>query len=184
MNQPNLYTIFINVLSNRLFLNIVFWLIYAVFPLWLNWDTFASEGDRNTDAFWYAQAAVLVYGNNLILMPLFFDKRKYLSYFLIAIIWVCSIEYISMFIVTPLISSYLDAVGNKFLSYIYDLGDSFFFVLTFAGGRLIRQYILRQKNLEQLQRKQTETELAFLKFQVNQRHPHWSDLSRKVPSVD
>ncbi|MEL6943975.1 MAG: sensor histidine kinase, partial [Bacteroidota bacterium] len=169
MDTSNFYKIVINILSNRLFLNITFWTIYAIFPLWLNWDTFGSDGNRNTDILWYLQAAVLVYTNNLILMPLLFDKRKYVRYFFAVVVMVCLGEYLSMFHITPLISNYLDYVSNKLLGYLYDLGDAFFIVLTFAGGRLIRQYILQQQNLEQLQKKQTETELAFLKSQVN---PH------------
>ncbi|MEM9849825.1 MAG: sensor histidine kinase, partial [Bacteroidota bacterium] len=169
MNPSNLYTIFIKLLSNRLLLNSLFWLIYAIFPLCLNWDSFASAGDRNTDIAWYLQAISIVYINNLILMPLLFDQRDYVRYFFSVVVLVCSVEYLNMFGITPLISDYLDYVDNKLLMYLYDLGESFFMVLAFAGGRLIRQYISQQHHLEQLQQKQIETELAFLRSQVN---PH------------
>lgn len=192
MNESSLYTIFIRLFSNRLFLNIIFWLIYAFLPLWLNWDTFGSEANRNTDILWYVQAAVMVYINNLVLMPFLFDEKKYLQYFTAAIVLVCLGEYLSMFYITPLISNYLDHVNNRLLVYLYDLGDSFFIVLTFAGGRLLRQYILQQRNLEALQQKQTETELAFLKSQVNPHllfntlnmiYSHALERSPKVPNM-
>lgn len=169
MNKSNLYATFVKILSNRLFLNIVFWLIYAIFPLWLNWDSFGSDANRNTDIQWYVESAVLAYFNNFVLMPALFDRKRYGFYFISLMLLVLIWECISMFVLTPLWSDYLDYVNNKLIAYIYNVGDLFFIVLTLAGGRLARKYILQQRNLEELQKKQTETELAFLKSQVN---PH------------
>lgn len=192
MNQSNLYSIFIKILGNRLFLNIAFWMIYALVPLWLNWDTFGSEANRNTDIFWYVQVAFLAYFNNFVLMPILFDRKRYVLYSISVVVLILLGEWISMFFITPLMSDYLDHVGNKLMAYIYEVGDLFFIVLTLAGGRLLRQYVLQERNIEQLQQKQTETELAFLKSQVNPHllfntlnmiYSHALERSPKVPDM-
>jgi len=192
MNTSNLYTIFIKILRNRLFLNILFWVVYAITPLWLNWDTFGSDANRNTDILWYVQSAVLAYFNNFVLMPNLFDRKRYGLYFLSITLLILLGEYVGMFLLTPLMSNYLDHVDNKLIAYIYSVGDLFFIVFALAGGRLARQYILQQQNLEQLEKKQTETELAFLKSQVNPHllfntlnmiYAHALERSPKVPDM-
>lgn len=169
MKQQDLSTTLIGLLGSRLFLNLLFWTVYAGLPLWLNWSSFHSTADRNTDILWYVQSAVLAYFNSLVLMPLLFDRKRYGLYFSLLLLLVVSGEYIGMFFITPMLSPYLDYVDNKLLTYFYSLGDSFFIVLSLAAGRLARLHILQKRRMELLEQKQTQTELAFLRSQVN---PH------------
>lgn len=169
MNQRRLYESILSVLTHSLTLNIFFWVIYAGIPLWINWNQYQIAGDRNTDILYYFQAAITVYINNYVLMPQFFDKKRYKVYFFCLGILLLVSEFVSLFIIVPFISPYLDYIDNPLLAYIYDLGDLTFFVLGFGAARLARQYIIQQNALSILEKQHTETQLAFLKGQL---HPH------------
>lgn len=179
-------------ITNRVFLNILFWLGFAVLPIVVNWNNFGSSANFYTDVLFYIEAGCLSYFNNFVLMPLLFDKKRYWPYFINLFLLLIIYQYISLFYLVPLGSDYLDHVSNYFIVYLYDLWDLFFVVLSLAGGRLVRKYIIQQRNLQLLKQQKSETELAFLRAQVNPHllfntlnmmYAHALESSPKVPDM-
>lgn len=156
-------------LLHRVTRNILFWLVYAVLPVYLNWGNFGSDANLYTDLLYYATLAVLGYVNNLLLIPWLMDRGRPVAYFVAAGTLLLVVAYVEMFWLVPLLSDYLDSVGNYLVTYWYNLGNYLFFMGTFTGAALLSRLATAHRRTRELENLQAETELAFLRAQVN---PH------------
>lgn len=175
-------------LKSRLFRNILFWSI--VFYFLVN-----NHAPYQYPAFWYYFLPVLslgtimliVYVNNLYLIPQFLRKKKRKEYILnllglslvVALIYTCLYRYFLQ--VFPLIKLYeispLAITIHKpwtpfiiFIDTISYLIGFLFWTFLFTLSWYTNNYFTQEKNIEDIKKKQTETELIFLKSQIN---PHF-----------
>ena len=78
------------IIESRLLQNLLFWLFFAVVPFSINLGHFGSAANMYTDIQYYVECAVLGYLNNLILMPRYFDRKKYGWYLILVLVMICS----------------------------------------------------------------------------------------------
>ncbi|MEM6769588.1 MAG: hypothetical protein AAF597_03295, partial [Bacteroidota bacterium] len=76
---------FTQLLLHRVTRNVLFWMLFAVFPIWLNWGNYGSRANFLTDIFFYLELAFLGYLNNLVLIPKLMDRGKVGLYFIVVI---------------------------------------------------------------------------------------------------
>lgn len=153
-------------INNRILQNIIFWLLYAVIPFFINLSEFRSLPNMYTDAQFYIECAVLGYFNNLFLMPRLFDQKRYRVYFSTIVLTVLAFNFLSGQITLMISPNYNN---GGLLGYIYEFSDFMIFVIAFCSGRLIRQYLHQLKHINLLEEKRLKAELDFLKAQIN---PH------------
>ena len=176
------------IIENRILQNVLFWTFFAIVPFIINLGYFGSAANMYTDIQYYLECALLGYVNNLLLMPLFFDKRRYLLYSVCALILIALISYTSTLITTILSPNY----PQSFLGTLYDGIDYALFVIAFGSGHLIRSYIRQSKQISQLEEDKLKTEIDFLKSQINPHmlfntlntiYSHSLSNSRKTPEM-
>ncbi|MGB3465451.1 MAG: sensor histidine kinase [Cyclobacteriaceae bacterium] len=156
---------FEKILGNRLLLNILFWVFYAVIPFFWNLGRFGSSANMYTDIQFYVECMVLGYFNNFVLLKYLFDRKKYLPYFLSILTLSVSYNFLSTHI-----SLWLSpGLTNSDLMTLYNLIDLLIFILAFSAARLLRQQIRQNYEISRLQEEKLQNEVDFLKSQIN---PH------------
>ena len=176
-------------LSSRLFRNVLFWIFILLQVLNNNDEGYFYSPD------WYFAFIVinisllifLTYSNNLFLAPRLLLKKKYFAYALALILFTCSfsILYVAIqkIIIShfPRINIYQVSLISGPISNSWSLKDLlqesiqygliyliWQFIFTMAWFMNI--YVRHEKKVEQAQKKQVESELNFLKSQIN---PHF-----------
>lgn len=174
-------------LRSRLFRNVVLWLFVLLQLL--------DNGHYQYNRVWYylfiaisvGYIMAAVYVNNLYLLPTYFRNKKFLKYFSFLLLFdiVLSVSYtvivkdilihfplVKLKDITPLAISVSPDWGGASLctnSLAYLLGYTIVqFLFTMAW--FMNNYSKQEKNIAQIERKQIETELNFLKSQIN---PHF-----------
>lgn len=153
------------IIESRLLQNLLFWLFFAVVPFSINLGHFGSAANMYTDIQYYVECAVLGYLNNLILMPRYFDRKKYGWYLILVLVMICSMTLLSTQVTLILSPNY----PNSLLGNMYEAIDFSLFVIAFGSGHLVRSYIQQTSQINQLQEDKLKTEIEFLKSQIN---PH------------
>lgn len=176
-------------MGSRLFRNILFWCLASTIIFGNN----QSGYPYNT--IWYylfiaisfAIILILTYTNNLLLVPRMLVKKKYVQYFGCVIVLICvlgTLQTLSMkwalthfpvlkvqqvsFLSSPISSNWsLDMIIEETTSYTFGFG---LWILVFTMAWYMNDYNRQQKAAQQAVKKQVETELSFLKEQMN---PHF-----------
>lgn len=113
--------------------------------------------------------AVVIYAANVVLVPRYLYRKKYLRFALFFVMLVGFFSFLKMLAVTAVLNRSLaetnvkEAVYNNFVT-------QFFLVLASIALRSAVDYIQLQKRLADVAREKAEAELAFLKAQIN---PHF-----------
>ena len=113
----------------------------------------------------YAIGALLI---NYVLLPRFFYKKKYLMFFLFIIIIVAGIIVIEELVLEKIY--YPDTRGTRFPGVIYSLLDVMPVITILAGFKFAWDASKKQLEVEELRSSVKESELQFLKSQIN---PHF-----------
>lgn len=156
-------------LLNRLTRNLLFWLLFAGLPIWMNWGNYGSRANFLTDILYYLELAFLGYVNNLIMIPRLMDKGRVALYFLVTFVMVILMAYLALFWITPLVSDYTSRLSRPWVRWLFNLGDYFFFVGSFTGAALLTRLAKSKLRSTELAEQQRIAELNFLKAQIN---PH------------
>jgi len=156
-------------LLHRVTRNVVFWLLFAILPVWLNWDGYGSKANFYTDLLYYLEIAFLGYFNNLVLIPRLMDRGRVAAYFVIVFVLVLFTAYVALFWLTPLVSDYTSRLSRPWMTFYYNLDGYFFLVGSFTGAALLVRLAREKSRSQQLDALQKETKLSFLKAQIN---PH------------
>jgi Putative regulator of cell autolysis len=186
---------FFNLLLGRFARNVYFWVftLYFAFELNANNERSSHSGIINKPEYLYFMFGgtlihmALVYCNNLVLAPKFLLKRKYTLYFLTAGIWIALIS-IGYAVFVKYLYQYIDVERLQHPGYVagftthtwslaaileesqtYMFGF-FFWILLFTMAWYTLGYQKQQKRLLEIEKKQIELELNFLKHQIN---PHF-----------
>lgn len=153
--------------------HIIFWVL--VFALWyyLRYQDYTTKRIAvKITLLKVADLAALVYLTNYILIPRFLYKKKYVD-FITAFI---TMLIISAFLKVYMMSEILDqpklfSLSGNLKERLYEnVISDFFLVVAGAAFRLIVDYIKMQQRLAEVAKEKAETELSFLKSQMN---PHF-----------
>lgn len=171
--------------KNRVWINVLFWsMLWMLIPL-LNTniqnypDTFARMGVITVGV------ALLVLANLLWLMPIFFFNKKYLLYILLGIVLIGFLDVAVSWIHQNLIdhmftpSEELERLRRKFPKRdnrwfaMRHIAQAMPFIISFIGSTLFElvNYVHRkEKEAVQLKNEHLDTEMKFLRSQIN---PHF-----------
>lgn len=153
--------------------HLIFWML--VFGIWylLRYEGYSSERLAFQVTFIkVADLALLVYVTNYFLIPNFLYKKKYLLFVLIFIVMIASSSIFKMNLIGRLTNNplLLDLSGNL-KERIYDnVIPHFFLVTAGAAFKLMFDQIKLQKKMTDMAKEKAESELNFLKSQIN---PHF-----------
>lgn len=152
--------------------HLLFWLFALIFLCSMEYST--THGDfgsillkQITNVLFYA---VLVYGNIYYLIPNYFQDKRYPAYFILLILFVI--------IITPIYSLalYLIAFDDPIeRSALLKLKNYYYFFNLFIAGAstvfvIIKDWIFQKKEKRELENRNIQSELNFLKSQIN---PHF-----------
>ena len=113
----------------------------------------------------YALGALII---NFILLPRFFYKKKYLHFFLSVVIIVAAIITFEEFVLEQIY--YPDTRGKYFPGIIYSILEVMPVITILAGFKFAWDASNKQRQVEELRSSVQESELQFLKSQIN---PHF-----------
>ncbi|TAE87761.1 MAG: histidine kinase [Bacteroidetes bacterium] len=172
-------------LKTRLFRNILFWLIFA--------GTKYTLLNSGLEVLFLTLGllifATLAYANNLYFVPVLLSKKKYGQYFAIILPLVFTSSILYVFLVKLLVIHYPDIpiiqvsvvsspvstnitlggiIGDKgFQTYMWTIVE---WVFSFTLLWYLNDYASKEQKIAAVEKKQIETELNFLKNQIN---PHF-----------
>lgn len=158
--------------SRKIGQHLLFWLFSYVFLCFMEYLT--TRGTFHSillkQLINIAFYAIMVYGNIYYLIPNFFREKRYQSYFLILVLYVL--------IITPIFSFflYIAAFDDPFQkAELLKLKNYYYFFNLFIIGAstvfvIIKDWILQKREKRELENRNMQTELNFLKSQIN---PHF-----------
>jgi LytS/YehU family sensor histidine kinase len=117
--------------------------------------------------------AILVYSTNYFLIPRLLYRKKYVLFGIISLVWIFSVGLIKLYINEKILTPYFSAseVFSDFKERIYDnIIPLFLLTSTAAAIKLLFDFVQSQRKLSEISREKSETELKFLKSQIN---PHF-----------
>ncbi|RYE24554.1 MAG: hypothetical protein EOP51_07020 [Sphingobacteriales bacterium] len=184
-----------NILSGRVARNILFWLCMLYTFLSLNINNAAHSGyNFNSRWYWYVHTVTLVlyltviYTNNLLLVPKYLVNKKRVEYFLL-FVPMCLVAGLIQTCVIRLGISHFDAndmqqiggastvVEAEWTAYNiisnaiqYGIWGYLLWAVAFIMAWYMQDYSRQRRLAEAAEKKQIETELHFLKSQIN---PHF-----------
>lgn len=165
----NAYT----VIKRYKLLHIGAWLV-----IFLGWHFFRYEDYRRYEGMgWWisfvkvADLALMVYITNYLLIPQFLYKKKYAVFGLLFVVLVFTSSILKMYVEVTLMNISTKNIWNNFKDRIYDnVIPHFLLVSTGAAIKLLTDYARAQRRLGEMAKEKAETELNFLKSQIN---PHF-----------
>jgi two-component system, LytTR family, sensor kinase len=114
--------------------------------------------------------AALTYFSSYVLVPKLLYRKKYLLFSVIYVVVIFSAGLLKLSIIIHLIYPRTSPFDN-FKTRVYDnIIPLFLLVSTGVAFRLIRDYLVSQRRLTEIAKEKAETELKFLKSQIN---PHF-----------
>lgn len=156
--------------------NVFFWLLFCLFevvgPLLAETPTLQSVLFHvKYTLLQTVLLCLVVYANNLFFIPRLFEKKKYGLYFLVVTGWIIVMAEITEIFFDYFIQNYpqylaTDVPFNYFIAVI--LVSIFLFGFTLA--KFANDYFVREDAVKLMEKKQVESELNFLKSQIN---PHF-----------
>ncbi len=151
----------------------IFWIV--IFIIWY----FLRRADYHTPTKAFlvtlikvADLMLLVYITNYIQLPRFFYKKKYAIFFVVFFLMIIASSLLKMQVLGRLLDNpiLLDLRSN-WRDRVYDnIIPHFFLVIAGAAVKLMFDYTSMQQRLAEVAKEKAETELSFLKSQIN---PHF-----------
>jgi two-component system, LytTR family, sensor kinase len=118
--------------------------------------------------------ALLVYTTNYFLIPRFLYKKQYWVFGLLFMLMIISFGLFKVYLIIQLLQPHYNQrlyLFDDLRTKIYDdLLPLFLLVCTGAAVKLVMGYVISEKKIAEISREKAETELQFLKSQVN---PHF-----------
>lgn len=162
-----------NPLLNYKLHHLAFWML--IFGVWyyLRYQDYATT----TIAFQITllkvtALAIVVYITNLLLVPRLLYKRKYFFAIAAFILIILAGSAIKVFIMSKILgqAELFSLAGNFKARFYENVISDLFLVLTGAAFKLMFDYLKMQRRLADIAKEKAETELNFLKSQIN---PHF-----------
>ena len=145
--------------GSQILVHILFWMLFVLVSLFVFSRYYWKE---NPFLQYLSILVVIVYVNNLLLLPFFVKKKWYIPYvFVFAII---------SFFATQLYCNVFAQCGCSIMKCLSDyLWQTLVPLIFFSFVWVLYRYIDKQAEVEQVKKEHTEMELKFLKSQIN---PH------------
>ncbi|MGQ3014424.1 MAG: sensor histidine kinase [Flavobacteriales bacterium] len=169
----------IHTLTGRAARNIYFWVIFLAIQMF----SFLREDYSAALILQFvysnlvvtAMMAVIVYVNNLFLLPRYFDKKEYLIYFIGITAWVVLSSAVLQKLYNFMFSSFPELYTNENGMLVQiDFWEVIFinvlFVFGFTMAKFANDFFNSEERLRKIESKQIESELNFLRSQIN---PHF-----------
>lgn len=153
--------------------HVFFWML--VFAIWFFLRKHDYDSDNQAALVTFIKVAdlvIMVYLTNYVLLPFLFYRKKYFWFFLLFITMIISSSVLKMQVLGRVTDNaiLLDLAGN-WKDRIYDnFIPHFFLVVAGAAVKLMFDYTSMQQRLAEVAKEKAETELNFLKSQIN---PHF-----------
>lgn len=157
-------------MTNKLH-HLLFWVV-----LFLGWHFFRYQDYPPGKGWWIttlkvADLAVMVYITNYLLIPRFLYRKRYVLFGLLFIIIVFTFSILKMYAEVALLQWSNFSIWDRFKVRVYDnVIPHFLLVSTGAAIKLLTDYAHAQRRLGEMMKEKAETELNFLKSQIN---PHF-----------
>lgn len=114
--------------------------------------------------------AMLVYTTNYFLIPNLLYKKKYIAFFSIYLAMIIGMGLLKLKIIMALVYPGLEPFANFKTRFYDNIIPVFLLVTTGAACRLIKDYLTSQRKLSEIAKEKAQTELKFLRSQIN---PHF-----------
>jgi two-component system, LytTR family, sensor kinase len=143
--------------------------------VFLGWHFFRYQ-DYRVNGWWItfvkvADLALLVYITNYLLIPYLLYKKRYILFGALFIVLVFTFSIIKMYIEISLMQLPMFNIWDRFKVRVYDnVIPHILLVSTGAAFKLLADYARSQRRLGDMAKEKAETELNFLKSQIN---PHF-----------
>lgn len=164
MPKPPLQTF----LTHRITLNIIFWISYFVYPFL----RFRYTGEHTITVeevvFYLFFYGAILYTNNLYLLPKYLKSRKFKEYALIVVPVVLAAAILESYVNKTLLKT-CDCEGPNSTYVIYNFIHLGSIMVIFGAVHIFRHLNENLRAYEKSENARLETELKFLKSQVN---PH------------
>jgi two-component system, LytTR family, sensor kinase len=151
--------------------------VLAWLVLFLGWHYFRYQDYPAGIGWWItfvkvADLAIMIYITNYLLIPKLLYKKKYILFGILFLTIVFSFSILKMYVELALMQrSALFSLWDRFKVRVYDnVIPHFLLVSTGAAIKLLADYAGAQKRLGDMAKEKAETELNFLKSQIN---PHF-----------
>jgi sensor histidine kinase YesM len=114
--------------------------------------------------------ALLIYTTNYVLIPKLLYRKKYFLFFSIYLCMIIGMGLLKLKIIMALVYPGLEPFANFKTRFYDNIIPVFLLVTTGAATRLIKDYLQTQRRLTEIAEEKADTELKFLKSQIN---PHF-----------
>ncbi len=153
--------------------HVIFWVL--VFALWyyLRYQDYPSKRIAvRITLVKVTDLAVLVYLTNYLLIPRLLYKKKYIDFVSLFIVMLVASAFLKVYLMSGILDQpRLFSFSGNLKERLYEnVISDFFLVVAGAAFRLIFDYINMQQRLVEIAKEKAETELNFLKSQIN---PHF-----------
>ena len=154
--------------------HLLFWLLLFGAWFYFRYQDFATLNIALlTTAIKILDLALMVYITNYILIPRFLYKKQYLWFGLLFFVMISASSLFKIYIIGQIIypEGTFVLFDNDFKARVYDnVIPHFLLVSTGAAFKLLLDYAKAQRRLGEMAKEKAETELTFLKSQMN---PHF-----------
>ena len=161
-------SLFQRIATHRVTLNIIFWVAYFVYPFL----RFRYDGEHTITPkeviFYLLFYGAILYANNLYLLPKYLKSRKFKEYALIIIPIVVAAAFIESYVNKTLLKT-CSCEGPNSIYAIYNFIHLGSILVIFGAVHIFRSLNENLRAYEKSENERLETELKFLKSQVN---PH------------
>ena len=145
--------------SSQILVHILFWILFIIVSLFIFSPYYWRE---NPFLQYISILVVIVYFNNLVLLPFFVKKKMY--------VWYVFIFAIISFLATQLYCNVFAQCGCSIMKCLSDyLWQTLVPLIFFSFVWVLYRFIDKQEEVEQIKKEHLEMELKFLKSQIN---PH------------
>lgn len=144
--------------------------------LFAGWYFFRAKDFPSQQLAWQVTAikvvvlALLTYVTNYLLIPRLLYKKKYFQFFSVYLIMIVGMGMLKLKIIMALVYPHLEPFANFKTRFYDNIIPVFLLVTTGAACRLIKDYLKTQRRLTEIAQEKADTELKFLKSQIN---PHF-----------
>ena len=153
--------------------HIPFWIVFGLVWYYLRYQDYsASSTAIKVTVIKVIDLAFLIYIANYVLVPKLLYRKKYVWFFLAFIIMVAGSSILKMYILGNVTNNpRLLNWSDNFKGRVYDnIIPHFFLVIAGVALKLISDHFRMQQRLIEIAKEKAETELNFLKSQIN---PHF-----------
>lgn len=152
--------------------HLLFWLIFFAGWYFLRYQDYSTQwlAFRIT-AVKVLDLALMVYITNLVLIPRLLYKKKYVLFTVIYVVMIFCSSITKIAVLSEIMNIRNFSIWSNFKVRLYDnIIPHYLLVSTGAALKLLLDYVRAQKRLAEITKEKAESELQFLKSQIN---PHF-----------